>query len=113
MRAPLESAIVRQCLDYLALCRIPAWRNNTGAMRSEYKGKSRFVRFSVPGCSDILGILPPLGRLLAVECKRPGGKVSPAQQAFLGLVERAGGLAVVAYSLDDLASVMRDMGMAG
>lgn len=90
---PTESEVLRACLDYLRARGILAWRNNTGAMSATYKGKTRFIRFSEPGIADILGVLPG-GRLLAVECKRPGGKLSELQAAFLARVRDAGGLAV-------------------
>ena len=91
--APLETVIVRQCLDYLQLRRIPAWRNNTTGVYDPRAGK--FRKFTgMKGVADILGLLPPAGRLLAVECKRPGGKTSEAQRAFLDAIEAAGGLAI-------------------
>jgi hypothetical protein len=108
MKAPRESDLVRACLAYLQLAKVPAWRNNSGAAAfAGPAGRKRFVRFSVEGCSDILGVLPPAGRLLAVECKRPGGKLTPAQAAFLSAVGAAGGLAFVVRSVDDLAAALR------
>ncbi len=95
MNGPREADVLKACLDYLRLRRIPAWRQNQGAVAGEHKGKRRFLRFAaVDGISDILGLLPPSGRLLAVECKRPGGKLSAHQQVFLKMIEAAGGLAL-------------------
>ena len=108
---PLEADILRQCLDYLRLRGIPAWRQNQGGIRATYRGRRRFVRFAgIEGISDILGLLPPSGRLLAVECKRPGGKPSPQQLAFLEQVRAAGGLAVVVHSLHELEAALREAG---
>lgn len=68
-----EGAVVRSCLDYLAVRGIMAWRNNSGATHTERKDGSRgFVRFGRVGSADILGVLPG-GRFLAVECKAPRG----------------------------------------
>jgi hypothetical protein len=64
--------------------------------------KARLVRYGTPGAADVLGVLPPAGRLLALECKRPGGKLTAAQAAFLGHVRAAGGLAVVVRDVRDL-----------
>src|SRR5262245_11385304 len=86
MKATLERDVLRQDLDYLALARIPARRNNTGCARF---GK-RLVRFGVEGLPDVLGLLPPAGRLLAVECKRPGGRLTDAQRAALANIAAAG-----------------------
>jgi hypothetical protein len=54
------------------------------------------------GVSDIIGCLPPDGRLLCIEVKRPGGKLSKEQAQFLEDVNEAGGLAFVAYSTRDV-----------
>lgn len=103
MRKPNETDLVRACLDYLKLRGVFAWRQNSGGMPATYKGKKRFVKFhSARGCSDILGILPPNGRLLAVECKMPGNKTTELQNAFLKTVEALGGVSIVARSIDDL-----------
>jgi hypothetical protein len=102
MKGPREADLIRQCLDYLQLAKVPAWRQNTGCATFGAGGKRRFVRFAVEGCSDILGVLPPSGRLLAVECKRPGGKLTAAQAAFLDNVRAAGGLALVVRDVRDL-----------
>jgi hypothetical protein len=102
-----ETDIVASCLAYLRLRKVPAWRQNTGCATFGAGGRRRFVRFAVEGCSDILGVLPPSGRLLAVEVKRPGGKLTPAQAAFIDHVRAAGGLGVVVRSVDDLAAALR------
>ena len=60
------------------------------------------------GVSDIIGILPrgiaasTGGRFLAIEVKRPGGRVSPHQQQFIDRVNRMGDLGFVAYSVEDV-----------
>lgn len=58
------------------------------------------------GVSDILGVLPN-GRALAIEVKRPGGKPTEAQQLFLHEVNRAGGLAFTASSVDEVEAYLR------
>lgn len=78
-----ESDIQRACLELLARHPKVAWavRMNSGA----FKVEDRFVRAAFKGCSDIIGQLKD-GRVMAVECKRPG-KVPTAEQAsFLRLV---------------------------
>lgn len=93
-----ESVIVAQCLEWLAIHRIFAWRNNTGA----YKTKTgAFVRYGHVGSADILGILPG-GRFLAVECKTATGRQRSAQQVFEKMVTGSGGLYILARSTGDL-----------
>jgi hypothetical protein len=87
---------------------VSAWRSNTGAARFG----DRFVRFGVPGVADILGVLPPSGRLLAVEVKGPGGRVRPSQRAFLDNVEAAGGLALVVRDVAELERALVEAGAA-
>lgn len=112
MKPPLESEILKQCLQYLRLRGIVCWRVNSGAVAGEHKGKRRFVRFNtMPGCSDILGLLPPSGRLLAIECKRPGGKATPDQLQFLDLINRSGGLAFIATSVGDISAALAAEGV--
>lgn len=125
--AASEAQIQKSILEYLQIKGIFCWRVNTGAVVSEYKGKKRFVRFGAPGVSDIVGIrsfrarvggdLRPLidfdgtpmtciGRFFAIEVKKPGNKLSPAQEAFKVEVERAGGLFITAYSLADVEKAL-------
>jgi hypothetical protein len=102
MKKPLEKDIQRQCLEWLRLRGVLAWRANSGAMTATYKGKTRFLKFNgIDGLSDIVGVLPG-GRFLACEVKRPGNTPTEDQEHFLGLVRDAGGLAVVVTSVDEL-----------
>jgi hypothetical protein len=56
---------------------------------------------SAPGLPDLTGCLKD-GRGFWIELKAPKGVVSPAQQDFLDRITRAGGIAFVARSLDDV-----------
>jgi hypothetical protein len=102
MKTP-EGAVVKACLDYLTLYGAYVWRNNTGALRDK---KDRPVFFGKVGSSDIIGLLPG-GRFIAVECKVPGGRLSEHQIGFLQDIERMGGLAVIARSVEDLEKSLR------
>lgn len=103
MRKPRETDIVRQCLELLQLRGIPAYRQNQGGMTAEYKGKARFIKFAgAKGISDIIGIVPPNGRYLAVECKMPGKKPTEEQTLFLERIRSCGGLSVVVTSASEL-----------
>lgn len=118
---PSEAQTQKAILEWLRLEGIFAWRSNTGTARYSGKGgKDRYVRYGMPGVSDILGISPeqwannPLepknflrGRFLAIEVKSVLGKLSLAQKAFLDAVESNGGIAIVARSLDDVIRRLR------
>lgn len=101
-----EKSIQKQCLDWLTLKGIFHYRNNTGAVAAQYKGKQRFIRFGHPGISDIIGIAPD-GRFLAIEVKRADGKLTEAQEVFLEQVEKSGGIALVVRSLEDLIKAFK------
>jgi len=93
-----ESAVIAGCLKLLRARRWHAWRNNSGAVKSE----DRFIRYGVKGSSDIVAVVPKSGRFAAIEAKRPyikgvqaAGKLSDDQKAFLKAVRDANGVAVV------------------
>ena len=79
------------------------WRNSTGT--AEYydrSGRPHRVPYGlVPGASDLIGILAPSGRLVALEVKTARGRVSKDQKMFLNLVRRMGGIGAVVRSVDD------------
>jgi hypothetical protein len=85
------------------------WRNSTGVARPN----DRVVRYGLcVGSSDLIGILAPSGRLLALEVKTPVGRLTLEQRQFLELVRRRGGFACVVRSVDDAVAAM-DRARAG
>ena len=94
-----EAAALVEVLQVLKHHPAVAWceRQNTGAA----KVGGRFIRFGWRGCSDVIGQLKD-GRLLAVECKAPKGRLRPEQKEFLSLVQRFGGVAFMARSAKDV-----------
>lgn len=96
---------VRQALAYLERRGCIVWwaRMNTGRGRLVHRDRnpSQWITFGFPGCPDILGQLYD-GRLLAIEVKRPSGRLSPEQRAFLERAQRGGACAFVARSVDDV-----------
>lgn len=108
IRKPREQDLVQPCLQYLALAGCLAWRNNTtGVRRTDRTGRQFWAFTGLRGASDILGVLPPNGRLLAVELKMPGQQPTPAQRDFLDQVAARGGLALVVSSLAQLEAALR------
>jgi len=96
-----ETALVKACIEVLKLRGALCWRQNTGKVKLEYKGKIRYVPFGVPGMADIGGILPG-GRALQVECKVGSNKLTALQAAFLEQVRAQGAVGLVVYSVDEL-----------
>jgi hypothetical protein len=109
MKAARESDLVKACLQLLRLRGVVAWRTNSGAAvySATATARGRFVRFAgARGLSDIIGLLPPHGRLLALEVKRPGRKPTADQAGFLDAVRAAGGLALVVDDVRQLAEAL-------
>lgn len=111
-----ENDIKNSIIQYLRLNQWLVFRINSGAATvKDEKGKRRwfwFARWFVAGkeekragISDIIG-LHPRHRPIAVETKLPGNKPTEAQQEFLDEWTEHGGVAIVAYSLDDLIEVL-------
>lgn len=87
------------------------WRANVG--KATFGGRS--VQFGVPGQADLTGILPVevtcprcmelvvrLGVRLEIEVKSPTGRQSEEQQNYQAIIERFGGLYVLARSVGDV-----------
>lgn len=92
--------VVGPCLQLLALRGVFAWRNNTTGVFDPVK--KIFRKFTgLKGVSDILGCLPD-GRFLAIECKVPGNKPTPDQAAFLEMVAKNNGVALVINDVREL-----------
>jgi hypothetical protein len=113
---PLEKEVLKQLRQALHLWGVVAWRTNSGRMRVQRGGKEHFYRFNgADGCADLVGLIPKLsdgrtGVFFACEAKRPGGKTTPAQESFLEMIRKAGGIACVASSVADLERALNDAG---
>lgn len=93
----LQHAIV----DYLRYCGIFCWVTYQPLMG---RGHFKMYHGSSRGVADILGIFN--GRPLAIEVKRPGNKPTEVQKEFLQKFEKKGGIAFVAYSLDEVIGIL-------
>lgn len=99
MMASEENPVVKAALELLALYGIEAWRNQSTHVKGRrYNGRK--------GVADVLGISKN-GKLVAIECKAPGGIVSPAQREFLDMVKSRGGVAFAARSADWIEETLR------
>ncbi len=99
-----ETHLVQQVIQYLNFKGHFVHRNNTGATRAG-KHNERFIRFGYPGSSDVIGCSKD-GKIIAVECKVARNKLSPLQEAYLEEIRRRGGIAIVAYDLSDVESIL-------
>jgi len=77
------------------------WRQNTGAARY---GR-QVVRFGIPGQADLSGILDG-GRRIEIECKSPTGRQTHEQAAFQRMIEKRGGIYILARSVEDVRRVL-------
>lgn len=64
-----------------------------------YYIKTHGSLFSKAGVPDIIACIN--GKYVAIEVKKPGGIVSELQKANIKLIEQSGGIAFVAYSLEE------------
>lgn len=84
------------------------WRNQTGvATYYTEKGKQMFVPFGLcKGSSDLIGILAPVGRLVALEVKTIKGKPTKEQLLFVQLVRHMGGFGAVIRSVEEAVAAI-------
>ena len=94
-----EKDIQKGILEYLSYRKGFFWRNNSGGFRDI---KNHFYRFGLKGSPDILGIIPPDGRLVAIEVKSATGQMTDDQRWFQEQVEKHGGVYVLARSVQDV-----------
>lgn len=92
-----ENSVQEAVLEYLTILHVFCWRTNNIPVYDPVRKCHRSMpKFSLKGVADILGIMPDgTGRLLAIECKAPGGSLSKEQREFRDNVRRLGGVYIV------------------
>lgn len=97
-----ETQLVKQIIDYLNYRGHFVQRTNSGSLRfHDANGRSNFIKLAHAGTADITGCSRN-GKFLAIECKIGKNKTTDLQNAYLEEIRKRGGIAVVAYSLDDV-----------
>lgn len=100
-----ETSILQQIR--LAASPSVLWRNNSGS----YMKDGFFIRYGVgqPGGSDLIGFTPIGGKAIftAIEVKTAKGTISDAQQNFINVIRRAGGIAGIARSVAEAQALIR------
>jgi hypothetical protein len=82
------------------------WRLGNGVVRMP---DGRTIRLGlVPGASDLIGIVGPSGRWLALEVKTATGRLSQEQARFIALVRRHGGVAEVVRSVEEARAALEE-----
>jgi hypothetical protein len=106
-----EQALMAAIIEHLQWRGCVVVRVNSGAIPIENgDGTRRFIRMAAAGTSDILACLPS-GQFAAIETKWGRGMTTPAQEAFLASVRAAGGVAIVARSIDDVETMLQEQGV--
>lgn len=109
----MSEAAIQQSVR-LALGSHPAvrmFRNNSGAYKDPRSG--RVIRYGLAtGSADLIGWQSVLitqdmvgqrfARFVSVEVKAPNGRLTPEQETWRAAVLKAGGIAVVARSVEDV-----------
>jgi len=91
------STLTNQIIDRVYRSGGYAWRASSIGV---YDAKIASFRASAKkGVADVLAVLPPAGRLVAIEIKIGKDRLSPEQTGFLENVTHAGGLSFVAHDL--------------
>lgn len=90
--------LTNQILQFLYEQGAWGWRQNTGGVYDSRKGIYRFS--AKKGISDILGLMPPSGRLIAIEVKIGKDRLSDEQSGFLKSIEHYGGISLIAKDFD-------------
>ena len=80
------------------------WRHNTGS--GKLHGR-QWIEFGCPGSGDIIGCYR--GRAIAIECKSPTGRQSTPQKRFQAAWELAGGVYIVARSVEDAVEGLKNV----
>lgn len=99
-----ENNVVDVVMTYLSYKKdYFCWRNNNQAV---WDAKNNCFRkspkYSIKGVADIIGIHKPSGKFIAIECKKERSYPSKEQKWFLETINKFGGIAFVARTIDDL-----------
>jgi hypothetical protein len=105
-----ENRVKAEVLKYLKVRHIKAWSNPSGAVRIR---PGKFMSFGKKGSADIIGLLPPDGKFIAIETKAPDGRLSPEQKQFLEEIRGLGGMAILARSYRDIEAALIEAGYTG
>jgi len=76
-------------------------------IRAQLQCRRKLIKYGLcNGSSDLIGILAPHGRLIALEVKTASGRLTTDQSMFLELVRRHGGFAAVVRSVPEAQAAL-------
>lgn len=101
-----ETIIMNKIMEALSAAGHFVLRSNSAVL---YNQNGSRIRVGFPGLSDLIGCTSS-GRFYAIEVKIPGEKPRENQEAFLGLIERLGGLCGVATSPEEALAIVSEKG---
>lgn len=106
--ATSANVLTKQALRMLDLKGYQVWRQNNGGV---YDPTLKVFRSnsSTPGISDIIGFHRKTSRFLACEIKAGKDRLSDEQELFLENVRKAGGIALVIRTNDDIESLSKSL----
>lgn len=104
-----ESQIMTDIRLALSKGDVRLFRNNVGVLRD---AKGHYVQYGLAvGSADLVGwrtvritrdmVGMSLAQFVALEVKRPGGRVSPPQRAWLAVAQSAGALVGIVHSVEE------------
>lgn len=77
------------------------FRNNVGETPGTH------IKYGLAvGSGDLIGLRND-GRFVSIEVKKPGGRSSPAQLAWIKTITDLGGLAGIAHNVDEAFKIIR------
>lgn len=102
-----EAAVKQQIRVALATSGVLVW-NNVVALAKLRSGAWSHVGLCV-GSADLIGLVPPYGRFLGIETKRPKkAHEREAQKRWIELVRRWGGVAGFARSVEEALALANE-----
>lgn len=107
-RPPLEKHVEIQVRVALAAAGVMVMKHEVLACHECGARPNRRQGLGI-GVSDLVCVVPPHGRFLGIEMKRPGytpSDVREAQTRWLGVVRRFGGVTGVASSVDEAMALV-------
>lgn len=102
-----ESEVQKKIMNMLTTHPKVAWAYVTSSGYVKGVNGGRMFKVGVPGMSDIMGQLKD-GRLFAIEVKAPGNKPTELQQQFIADVNKYGGQAGWADSVETAINILED-----
>jgi len=98
----IEKETQKTILQYLELKKIFHYRQNSGGFKTD---NGHFYRMGITGAPDIIAVYK--GVYIGIEVKDIKGKQSEGQKDFQERLENAGGIYILAKSLDDVINKLK------